>query len=81
MYWKCKKKLNDPKFDYINYIVIGTKVMIIENINISKGAINGAIVIVTTFIFNDNKMIASIRIKVISTHIYITLSRQTNITT
>jgi hypothetical protein len=55
--------------------------MIIENINISKGAINGAIVIVTTFIFNDNKMIASIRIKVISTHIYITLSRQTNITT
>jgi hypothetical protein len=67
--------LNNPKFDHINYIAIGTKVMITKNINISKGAINGTIVIVTTFTFNDKKMIIGITIKVISTNIYITLSR------
>jgi ATP-dependent exoDNAse (exonuclease V) alpha subunit len=51
--------------------------MIIENIHISKGAINGTIAVVTTFTFNDNKMIIGITIKVISTNIYITLSRRT----
>ncbi len=67
--------LNDLKFNHINYIAIGTKVMITKNINISKGAMNGTIVIVSIFTFNDNKMIASITIKAISKNIYITLNR------
>jgi hypothetical protein len=69
--------LNDLKFNHINYIAIGAKVMITKNINISKGAINGTIAIVTIFTFNDNNMIASIIIKFISTNMYITLNRQT----
>jgi hypothetical protein len=67
--------LNDPKFDHIKYIFIGAKVMIKKNINISKGAINVAIVIVTSLNFDDNKKVTSITIKVISTNVYLTISR------
>jgi len=55
--------------------VIGAKVMTIKHINISKGAINGTIVIVTSLTLDDNKMVTSITIKVISTNVYLTLSR------
>jgi hypothetical protein len=48
--------------------------MITKNINVSKGVINGAIAIMTSLTFNDNKMITSILIKVVSTNIYLTLS-------
>jgi hypothetical protein len=70
-----KNWLNDPKFDHIKYIAIRAKVMITKNINNSKGAINGAIVIMTFLTFNDNKTITSITIKVVSTNIYLILSR------
>ncbi len=45
--------------------------MIIENINTSKGALNGTFVIVTSIIFNNDKIITSITIKIISTNIQI----------
>ncbi len=48
-----------------------------KNINISKGAINGGIVIMTFLTFNVNKIITSITIKVLCTNIYLTLSRWT----
>jgi hypothetical protein len=67
--------LNNPKFDHIKCIFIGAKVMITKNINIYKCAINGAIVIITYFTFDDNKRVTSIIIKVISTNVYFTLSR------
>ncbi len=51
--------------------------MTIKHINISKGAINGTIVIVTSLTLDDNKMVTSITIKVISTNVYLTLSRWT----
>jgi hypothetical protein len=50
----------DSKFNRLKYVVIATKVMIIENTNICKGAINGTIVIVTSFLFYDNEIITSI---------------------
>jgi hypothetical protein len=49
--------------------------MTTKNINVSKGAINGGIARMTSLTFNDNKMIASILIKVVSTNMYLTLSR------
>ncbi len=48
--------------------------MITKNINISKG---GAIVIVTSLTFDDNKMVTNITIKVICTNVYVTLNRRT----
>ncbi len=48
--------------------------MITKNINISKG---GAIVIVTSLTFDDNKMVTNITIKVIYTNVYVTLNRRT----
>jgi intracellular sulfur oxidation DsrE/DsrF family protein len=52
--------LNDLKFEHIKYIAIGAKVMITEVINISKGAINGRIVIITSLTFDDNKMVTRV---------------------
>jgi hypothetical protein len=46
-----KNWLNDLKFNHINYIIIVIKIMIIKNINISKGVINGAIVVICNFYF------------------------------
>jgi len=48
--------------------------MITKNINISKG---GAIVIVTSLTFDDNKMVTNITIKVICINVYVTLNRRT----
>jgi hypothetical protein len=49
--------------------------MITKNIKISKGAINGAIAIVTSLTLDDNKMVTNITIKVISINVYLTLNR------
>ncbi len=51
--------------------------MITKNIKISKGAINGAIAIVTSLTLDDNKMVTNITIKVISINVYLTLNRWT----
>jgi hypothetical protein len=61
--------LHDSKFDHIKYVAIGARIMIIEKINTSKGALNGAFVIVTSIVFNNDKIITSITIKIISTNI------------
>jgi hypothetical protein len=63
-----KTWLHDPKFNHIKYVVMGTIVMLIENINISKGALNGANSMITSIGFNNNKMVTSIT-KTISTPI------------
>jgi hypothetical protein len=67
----------DSRFNHLKYIVIATKVMITRNINICKGAINGAIVIVTFFIFYDNEIISSIIIIIINTNESLILSKRT----
>jgi hypothetical protein len=69
--------LHDPKFNHIKYVAIKTLVMLIENINISKGVVNGAIVIITSLDFNKDKIITSITIKIINTNRFMTLKRQT----
>jgi len=58
----------DSKLYHLKYVVIATKVMIIKNINICKGTINGAIAVVTSLIFYDNEIITNIIIKVINTN-------------
>jgi len=63
-----KTWLHDPKFNHIKYVVMGTIVMLIENINISKGALNGANSMITSIGFNNDKMVISIT-KTISTPI------------
>jgi hypothetical protein len=59
--------LHDFKFDHIKYVAIGARVMITENINISKGALT----IVTSITFNNDKVVTSIIIKIIITNIQI----------
>jgi serine acetyltransferase len=69
--------LHDSKFDHIKYVAIGARVMITENINISKGAMNGALAIVTSITFNNDKVVTSITIKIISTNIQIMFKKYT----
>jgi len=69
--------LHDSKFDHIINVAIGTRIMIIENINISKGVMNGTFATITTIIFNNDKIITNITIKIISTNIQIMFKRQT----
>jgi hypothetical protein len=63
-----KNGLNDSKCNHLQYVVIEAKVMIKKNLNIFKGGINGTVAIVTSFIFDDNEIITSIIIKVVSTY-------------
>jgi ABC-type uncharacterized transport system permease subunit len=51
--------------------------MTTKNINISKGAMNGALAIVTSITFHNNKVVTSIIIKIVSTNIELMLKRQT----
>ncbi len=51
--------------------------MIKKNLNIFKGGINGTVAIVTSFIFDDNEIITSIIIKVVSTYASSILSNWT----
>jgi len=69
--------LHDFKFYGIKYVVIGVRVMIVENINISKGVVNGTFVIITSITFNNDEVVTSIIIKIVSTNIQIMLKRQT----
>jgi hypothetical protein len=62
--WLC-----DSKFDHIKYVSIGARVMITKNINISKGTMNGTLLIVTSITLNNVKVVTSITIKIISTNI------------
>ncbi len=55
-----KTWLHDPKFNHIKYVAIGTTIMLIENINISKGGVNGTISMITSIGFNNDKMVTSI---------------------
>ncbi len=59
--------LHDLKFNQIKYVAIRTLVMLTKNINISKGVVNGTIVIITSLKFNNEKIITSIAIKTINT--------------
>jgi hypothetical protein len=47
-------------------IAIGEIVMFTKNINISKGLVNGAIVIITSIEFDNNKIIISITIRILN---------------
>ncbi len=69
--------LHDSKFDHIRYVAIGARVMITKTINISKGVVDGTFAIVTSTTFNNDKIVTSIIIKIISTNIQIMLKRQT----
>jgi len=69
--------LHDFKLDCIKYVVIGVRVMISKNINISKGVVNGTFIIVTSITFNNDEVATIIIIKTISTNIQIMLKRQT----
>jgi ATP-dependent DNA helicase PIF1 len=71
-----KNWLHDFKLGRNKYVVIGVRVMITKNINISKGVVNGALVIVTSITFNNDEVVTSIIIKIISTNIQIMLKRQ-----
>jgi hypothetical protein len=54
-------------------IAIGEIVMLTKNINIPKGVINGAIAIITSIEFDNNKIIISITIKIHNSNTFITL--------
>jgi hypothetical protein len=54
-------------------IAIGEIVMLTKNINISKGVVNGAIVIITSIEFDNNKIIINITIKILNSNTFITL--------
>jgi ABC-type uncharacterized transport system permease subunit len=69
--------LHDSKFYHIRYVAIGARVMTTKNLNISKRAMNGALAIVTSITFHNNKVVASIIIKIVSTNIEMMLKRQT----
>jgi hypothetical protein len=69
--------LHDPKFNHIKYVAIQTLVMLTKNTNISKGVVNGTIAIITSLKFNNDKIITSIAIKIISKNIFMTLKKQT----
>jgi hypothetical protein len=72
--------LNDSKFDHIKYIPIGAIAMLTKNINISKGALNGAVAIITSIEFDNNKIIINIIIKFRNSNTFITI-KITNIAT
>ncbi len=73
-----KTRLHDPKFNHIKYVAIGTIVMFIENINISKGVVNGTIAMITSIGFSNNKMVTGNTIKKIQ-HQYVFDIKKTNI--
>jgi ATP-dependent DNA helicase PIF1 len=69
--------LNDSNFDHIKYIAIGAIVMLTKNINISKAIVNGAIAIITSIEFDNNKIIINITIKIHNSNTFIKLKIQT----
>jgi len=69
-YW-----LNDSKFNCIKHITIRTIVMLTKNTNISKGDVNGAIIIIRCIEFNNNKIIINIIIIIFNSNIFITLKK------
>jgi len=77
MFEHVENGLHDSKFDHIIYVAIGARIIIIENMNIWKGVVNGTFATITTIIFNNDKIITNITIKIISTNIQIMFKRQT----
>ncbi len=47
--------IEDPHFEHIKKVTVGTLVLITENIDMLKGIINGAMAIVTFINFDDSK--------------------------
>jgi hypothetical protein len=57
--------LNDKYFNHINKIVIGALIMFIKNINISKGTVIGAIIIITSIIYDLQNNVITIKVQLI----------------
>ncbi len=69
-YW-----LNDSTFNCIKHITIRAIVMLTKNTNISKGDVNGAIIIIRCIEFNKNKIIISITINFFNSNTFIILKK------
>ncbi len=69
--------LNDSIFNNIKHIAIKEIIMLTKKTNISKGVVNGAIIIIRSIEFDKNKIIISIIINFLNSNTFITLKRQT----
>jgi hypothetical protein len=58
--------LNDKYFNHINKIVIGALIMFTKNVKIPKEAVNGAIIIITSIIYDSQNNVITIKIQLIN---------------
>jgi hypothetical protein len=70
-----QKWIKGSHFDHIKKFAIGALVLITENIDMSKGVVNGAFAIITFIKFNENKIISSITIEIINIGFQLTLKQ------
>jgi hypothetical protein len=54
--------VNNPHFNLLNFFVINVKIMSIENINIDKGMVNGALVVMVNIGFDIHHKVDAITI-------------------
>jgi hypothetical protein len=67
--------LNASKFNHIKHITIKAIVMVTKNTNISKGIVNGAIIIIRSIEFDNNKIIISIIIIFKNSNTFLTFKK------
>ncbi len=67
--------IKDSHFEHFKKIVVRALVLITENMNMSKGAINGAFAIVKFIKFNENKIISNKIIEIINIEFQLTLKQ------
>jgi hypothetical protein len=54
--------VNNPHFNLLKFFVINVKIMSIENINIDKGMVNGALVVMVNIGFDIHHKVDAITI-------------------
>jgi hypothetical protein len=69
--------LSDTRFNHIETIAVGCLVMFMENINVPKGAVNGATATVREIECSSNGMVTSITVQLTDTEIKMKLKQQT----
>jgi len=69
--------LNNKSFNHIHTVAIGALVMFIDNINIQKGAVNGATTTITSMIFDTKNNVTDIEVQLTTNSLKKVLKKHT----
>ncbi len=72
----CNNGLKIPILKILKKVIVGVLVLIIENIVMLRGIVNGTMAIVTSINFDDSKNISNITIKILNARFELILNRQ-----